>query len=84
MGKATGKDDAVIRGKAGLLVPDEVGGLAEDIGEDVDGIALAIATREYDDPEAHPASRPARRLILPIGVPPPGWLLLARPMETGL
>src|SRR5207249_3476393 len=62
VGEAARQDHTVVRREVSVFVPDEIGRLTENHGERVDGVVLAVTTREDDYPKAHPASRVARRL----------------------
>ena len=51
--EAAGQDDRVVAGEVGGVMTDEVGADPDDRGEDVLGIAVAVAARERHDRDAH-------------------------------
>ncbi len=61
VGKTAGQDDRVRAVQRGLLVPDIIDLLAEDVFQDMKGVLVAIGSGETDDSPAH-------RYFFPAGV----------------
>jgi hypothetical protein len=61
VGKAAGQNHGIGTGDIGILVPDELGLLAENLTGGIPGVAVGVGTGENDDGEFHIHHRPVLR-----------------------